>query len=117
MVVNHEGLPRPPVQQPDGSWRHPPPPANAVVRTSTGWIGWSGPRRQPVSAARAAELDRILADAAFWAEAPYHPPDCTDAGAQRMVVRHAGRTAVRHQSCSGSGLTRRLFELAFGGPG
>lgn len=117
MVLYHEGLPRPPVQQPDGSWRHPPPPANALVRTGAGWVGWSGARQQPVTAAKAVELDRILADPAFWAEAAYHPPDCTDAGAQRMVVRQAGRRAVRHQSCSGSGLTRRLFELTFGGPG
>lgn len=116
MATHHQGLPRP-VQNPDGSWGYEPPGANAMVRTSTGWSGWSGAERRAVAAARAAEIDRILADRAFWAEPDYVPPTCTDAGARRLVIRHAGRTTARQQSCSGQGLTNRLWELVYGGPG
>jgi hypothetical protein len=116
MVTHHQGLPRP-VQNPDGSWGYEPPGANAVIRTPAGWTGWTGRTQRPVAAARAAEIDRILADPRFWAEPNYVAPTCTDAGARRMVVRHAGRTVVRQQSCGGTGLTGRLWELVFAGPG
>jgi len=116
MVTHHQGLPRP-VRNADGSWGYEPPGANAMVRTADGWTGWSGRERRPVSGARAAEIDRILADPAFWAEPDHVPPTCTDAGARRLVVRHAGRAAVRQQSCGGVGLTGRLWELVYGGPG
>jgi hypothetical protein len=116
MTTHHQGLPRP-VQNPDGSWGYDPPGANALVRAPAGWTGWAGSERRPVSAAKAAEIDRILADPAFWAEADNVPPTCTDAGARRLVVRHGGRTAVRQQSCGGVGLTGRLWELTHGGPG
>ena len=116
MVSHHQGLPRP-VQNPDGSWGYDPPGANAMVLGSAGWIGWSGQAQRPVAAARAAEIDRIFADPRFWAEPDYVRPTCTDAGARRMVIRHRGRTAVRQQSCAGRGLTNRLWELVYGGPG
>lgn len=116
MVTHHQGLPRP-VQNADGSWGYEPPGANALVRGAAGWSGWAGTAQRPVAAARAAEIDRILADPAFWAEPAYIRPTCTDAGARRMVVRHAGRIAVRQQGCGGEGLTNRLWELVYGGPG
>ncbi len=115
LVTHHQGMPRP-VQLPDGSWSYEAPGANAMVR-STGWQGWSGRSRVAVSAAKAAEIDRLLADPAFRAEPDYVPPTCTDAGARRMVIRHAGRVAVREQSCGGEGLTNRLWALVYGGPG
>jgi hypothetical protein len=116
MVTHHQGMPQP-VQNADGSWGYAPPGANAAFRSASGWTGWSGTAPRPVAPGRAAEIDRILADRAFWAEADHVPPTCTDSGARRMVVRHAGRTAVRQQGCGGSGLTGRLWELVFGGPG
>ena len=117
MVTHHEGLPRPPVRQPDGSWAFEGPGANAVVRGERGWTGWAARETRPVLAARAAEIDGILADPAFWREPDHVAPTCTDAGARRLVVRHTGRIAVRQQSCGGVGLTGRLWELVFGGPG
>ncbi|HZF95887.1 MAG TPA: hypothetical protein VEZ20_13565 [Allosphingosinicella sp.] len=116
MVTHHQGFPRP-IQNPDGSVGYEPPGANAFVRGPAGWTGWAGAAQRPVAAARAAEIDRILADPRFWAEPDHVPPACTDAGARRLVVRHAGRTAVRQQGCGGQGLTGRLWELVFGGPG
>lgn len=115
VVTHHQGLPRP-VQNADGSWGYDPPGANAVMRTAAGWTGWAGTERRPVSPAKAAEIERILADASFWAEPDVIPPTCTDAGARRLVVRHRGRTIVRQQSCGGVGLTGRLWELVYGGP-
>jgi hypothetical protein len=115
MATHHQGLPRP-VQNADGSWGYEPPGANAMVRGSAGWTGWAGADRRAVSPAKAAEIDRILADRAFWSEADYVPPTCTDAGARRMVIRHSGRVTVRQQSCGGVGLTNRLWELVYGGP-
>ncbi|HEX9933501.1 MAG TPA: hypothetical protein VGB08_11720 [Allosphingosinicella sp.] len=116
MVTSHQGLPRP-VQNPDGSWGYEPPGANAMVRGSGGWTGWVGTERRPVSVGRAAEIDRILADRAFWTEPDEVPPTCTDAGARRLVIRHQGRLTVRQQSCGSTGLTGRLWELVYGGPG
>ena len=116
MVTHHQGLPRP-VRNSDGSWGYEPPGVNLMVRTAGGWTGWAGRTRQPVSAAKAAEIDRLLADGAFWAEPDHVPPTCTDAGARRTVIRHSGRVAVRQQSCGGQGLTNRLWELVYGGPG
>jgi len=116
MVTHHQGLPRP-VQNPDGSWGYEPPGANAMVRGPAGWTGWAGEESRAVAPARAAEIDRILADPAFWAEPDFVPPTCTDAGARRLIVRHRGRTAARQQGCGGTGLTGRLWELVYGGPG
>jgi len=116
MATHHQGLPRP-VQNADGSWGYEPPGANAMVRGPAGWTGWAGAERRAVAAAKAAEIDRILADRAFWAELDHVPPTCTDAGARRLVIRHAGRITVRQQSCGGVGLTGRLWELVYGGPG
>lgn len=116
LVTHHQGLPRP-VQNADGSWGYEPPGANAMIRTAAGWAGWAGRERRAVSPAKAAEIERILADPAFWAEQAYVPPTCTDAGARRLVLRHAGRVTVRQQGCGGVGLTGRLWELVFSGPG
>jgi hypothetical protein len=116
MATHHQGFPRP-IQYADGTFGYEAPGANAVVKGTAGWAGWSASAERPVAAARGTEIDRILADPAFWAEPDHVPPTCTDAGARRLVVRHAGRIAVRQQSCGGEGLTGRLWELAFGAPG
>ncbi|MEA3016933.1 MAG: hypothetical protein QOI38_1655 [Sphingomonadales bacterium] len=115
LVTHHQGLPRP-VRNADGSWGYEPPGANAMIRTGSAWSGWTGRDRRAVPPARAAEIERILADPAFWAEPDYVPPACTDAGARRLVVRHAGRVTARQQGCGGVGLTGRLWELVYRGP-
>lgn len=116
LVTHHQGLPRP-VRNADGSWGYEPPGANAMIRTTAGWRGWAGTESRAVSPAKAAEIERIFAEASFWAEPEVVPPTCTDAGARRMVLRHAGRVTVRQQSCGGVGLTGRLWELVYSGPG
>jgi hypothetical protein len=114
MATAHQGLPRP-IRRPDGSWDYQAPMIKAAVRGRTGWQTWRGGVLRPLPAASSAEIDSILSDPAFWAEPARVPPTCTDAGAQRLVVRHAGRQTVRQQSCGPSGLTGRLFALAIAG--
>ncbi|HEY0012754.1 MAG TPA: hypothetical protein VGB79_07865 [Allosphingosinicella sp.] len=116
MATHHQGFPRP-IPNAHGSVSFEGPGANAMVRGTGGWAGWSGTAQRPVASARTAEIDRILSEPAFWAEPDYAAPGCTDAGARRLVVRLAARTAVRQQSCGGTGLTGRLWELVFAGPG
>ena len=115
MATYHAGLPRP-VQRPDGSWTYEGPMANALLVAAGTWRGWKSGRAQPLAPAAAAEVDRILADPAFWREEAYVRPTCTDAGARRLVVRHGARRAVRQQSCGGRGLTGRLFDIVLAGP-
>ena len=115
MATFIQGLPRP-IQNADGSWGYEPPATNALVRERGGWLGWTGRERTTVSAAKAAEIERILADPAFWRERDYVAPSCTDAGAMRLVVRYRGRSVARQQSCSPVGLTGRLWRLVLEGP-
>lgn len=109
----HHGLPRP-IRCPDGSWIYHGPRVSAAIRRDLGWAVWRAGGWRPLADASSAEIDRLLADPAFWREADYEPPTCTDAGAQRLVARHAGREAVRQQSCGGRGPTGRLYALAAG---
>jgi hypothetical protein len=87
------------------------PNVNAVVRSASGWSGWRSGRAAPVSAATSAELDRLLADPALWAEPDRFPEmDCPDSGAHLLVIRHAGRSKISRQSCSPANRLGRLLE-------
>ena len=114
MATYHHGLPKP-LQRPDGSWGWEGPMANALILAGGGWKGWKAGAAKPLAPAPAAEVERILADPAFWREEAYVRPTCTDAGARRLVVRHGSRRTVRQQSCGGRGLTGRLFDLVLAG--
>ena len=89
--------------------------ANALVRTGGGWSGWKSGAPNPLGAAAAVEIERILADPAFWREEDFVRPTCTDAGARRLFVRRGAHQTVRQQSCGGVGLTGRLFDLVLAG--
>lgn len=115
MVTLHQGLPRP-IQRANGSWTYEGPSAAVAIRTAQGWMAWRKEGHLPLSVAASEEIDRILADPEFRREPAYVEPTCTDAGAQRLVLRHLGRESVRQQSCGGSGLTYRLFRLVLDTP-
>ena len=110
----HQGLPRP-IPCPDGSWSYEGPAVSAAIRRDGAWAARRDGSWRAVSAVSSAEIDRLLADTAFWREADYDPPTCTDSGARRLVIRHGGRETVRQQSCGGRGLTARLFQLVLAG--
>ena len=114
MASFHQGLPRP-IACPGGRWAYAPPAVSAAVRTADGWVRWRGEAREGYAPAVSAEIDRILADPAFWREPAFDRPTCTDAGAQRLIARSGTHGAVRQQSCSGGGLTRRLHQLVING--
>jgi hypothetical protein len=87
------------------------PRVTVAVRGSNGWTSWKSGRPAPLAAAAGAELDRLLADPAFWREAPFYPEmDCPDAGATMMIVRHRGQERVTRQGCTPAGLLGRLEE-------
>jgi hypothetical protein len=73
-----------------------------MVATSTGW------RRADSQAA--SELDRIIADPAFWSELAYTPP-CPDFGASLLLLKAPGRSeTVRNSMCTSH--ASRLVEAA-----
>jgi hypothetical protein len=110
----HAGLPKP-VQRPDGRWGYEGPFANAAIRTAEGWVGWKNGIRRPLTLAAADEIEHILRDPAFWHEREAARPTCTDGGARRLAVRFGSRTVERQQTCAGSGLTGRLFDIVLNG--
>jgi hypothetical protein len=86
------------------------PQVNVAIREGGGWTGWGGGSRAPLQSAVGAELDRLLASRAFWAEPDRFPAsDCPDSGAHLLVVRHQGRTKISRQSCEPANLVGRLL--------
>ena len=91
------------------------PSVNLLVRTGSGWIGRHGGAELPVRSDVARELDRLLANAALWAEPGQHPEYvCPDSGADVIMIRHGGRTKTVHQSagCGTANLSSRLIATA-----
>ena len=86
------------------------PDVNVAIRESAGWTGWRSGRQAAMPADAAREIDRLLADRAFWAEPNRHPAmDCPDSGAHLLVVRHQGRTKITRQSCDPANRVGRLL--------
>lgn len=86
------------------------PAVNVAIRRTEGWTGRLSGAQAPLTAAASREIDRILADRAFWAEPDRFPAyDCPDAGAHLLVVRHRGRVKITRQSCEPANLAGRLL--------
>ena len=86
------------------------PAVNVAIRGAQGWTGRLSGTQAPLGAAASREIDRILADRAFWAEPDRFPAyDCPDAGAHLLVVRHRGRVKITRQSCEPANLVGRLL--------
>lgn len=88
------------------------PAFNVLIREQTGWRSWRSGRPRPVPAALGAELDRALADPAFWREDGYvYGQPCPGKG-RVMFALHRGRDKLSRQPCGPAGLAGRLADLA-----
>lgn len=86
------------------------PEVNVAIREGAGWTGWRSGAQGPMPAGAASEIDRLLADPAFWSEPDRHPAmDCPDSGAHLLVVRHQGRSKITRQSCEPANRVGRLL--------
>jgi hypothetical protein len=86
------------------------PAVNVAIRGPDGWVGPPSGTQALLSPAASREIDRILADQAFWAESNRFPAyDCPDSGAHLLVVRHRGRAKITRQSCEPANLVGLLL--------
>lgn len=89
----------PPLPPGAGSdWRLTPA-AALLIRRSGGWSVATSSGWRPANAEAGAELDRAIADPAFWSEPAYTPP-CPDFGANLLLLKVPGKTeTVRNSTC------------------
>jgi len=109
VVKRFVGMAPPPPPGAGVDWR-PTPAAALLVRRAEGWMvatatGW---RRADQEAAD--ELDRIIAEPAFWSEPAYTPP-CPDFGASLLLLKVPARDeTVRNSTCMSQ--ASRIVEAA-----
>ena len=88
----------------------PTPPAALLVKRVEGWMVATPDGWRPAAPDAAAEIDSILANAAFWNEPAYTPP-CPDFGASLLLLKVPGNTeTVRNSTCMSQ--ASRLVEAA-----
>jgi len=111
MAKLYQGLPPPPVQQPDGSWKYPDPPLAVVLRENGRWYRADAAGVRAVQPAVAAEIEQLLASPQLWAEAErVAQGGCTDGGSSLLVIRYPGRgNTVRQGTCGGPPLSYQLL--------
>ena len=89
--------PPPPGAAPD--WQ-PPTPAALLIRDSSGWSVATADGWRAADPTAAAELDRLIGDARFWAE-PFFTQACPDYGASLLLLKVPGRPeTVRNSQCT-----------------
>jgi hypothetical protein len=75
------------------------PAAALLVKRAEGWLVATSTSWRPANLEIGAELDRAIADPAFWTEAAYTPP-CPDFGASLILLKVPGKAeTVRHSTC------------------
>jgi hypothetical protein len=75
------------------------PAAALLVRRAEGWLVATSTSWRPANREIGAELDRAIADPAFWTEAAYTPP-CPDFGASLILLKVPGKVeTVRYSTC------------------
>ena len=109
VVKRFVGMAPPPPPGAGADWR--PVPAGALlVRRAEGWMVAAGTGWRRADAEAAGELDRIVADPAFWSE-PTSTPPCPDYGASLLLLKVPGRSeTVRNSMCTSQ--ASRLVEAA-----
>jgi hypothetical protein len=107
----YRGMPLPPVQQPDGSWKDWPYPTALLIRENGRWHRAQPSGFSPVEPAAQNEIDTLLGSAAFWAEpARVAQGGCTDGGSTLFVIRMPKQQPrVRQGTCGGPPLHARLI--------
>jgi hypothetical protein len=117
MTKLYQGLPPPPVRQPDGSWAHPAHPLAVVVREGGRWVKLTPQGDRALGAAAVTEIEQLLAARAFWAEPRrLAQGGCTDGGSTLLVVRWPAKgSVVRQGTCGGPPLGHRLVSAVLNG--
>lgn len=109
VVKRFVGMAPPPPPGASADWR-PTPAAALLVRQAEGWMVATGSGWRRAAAEAASELDRIIADSAFWSEPAYTPP-CPDFGASLLLLKAPGRSeTVRNSMCTSQ--ASRVVEAA-----
>jgi hypothetical protein len=81
-----------------GDWRVIPA-AALLARRTGGWLVATGRGWRPANLEVGAELDRVVADPAFWSEPAYTPP-CPDFGANLLLLEVQEKAeTVRNSTC------------------
>ena len=111
----YRGMPMPPTQQPDGTWKEAPHPVALMIRENGRWLRADANGFSPADAAAQTEIEALLGSAAFWAEPSRIPQGgCTDGGSTLFVIRMPGRDpAVRQGTCGGPALHSRLISAVY----
>jgi hypothetical protein len=106
------GLPPPPVLQPDGTYKDPEPAMAMLIRENGQWLAATANGFRPANVEKAAAIDAVLADPAFWAEPAWSQPGCTDAGGSLLMLKVPQRApAIRQGACGATQRTERLVFL------
>jgi hypothetical protein len=109
VVKRFVGMPPPPPPGASADWK-PTPAAALLVKRAEGWMVATGTGWRRAYAEAGIELDRIVADPAFWGEPAYTPP-CPDFGAGLLLLKAPGHSeTVRNSMCMSQ--ASRIVEAA-----
>ena len=113
---HYVGLPPPPILQPDGSYKEREPAMALLVRENGRWLVATADGFRAANPDKAADIDALLADQAFWDEPAWSQPTCTDSGGSLLMLKIAPRApttpVVRQGACGATRQTERLVFLA-----
>jgi hypothetical protein len=108
---HYVGLAPPPIVQADGSFKYPDPPMAMLIREKNQWLAATPSGFRPAKPNKAAAIDAILGDWAFWAEPAWAQPGCTDAGGSLLMLKVPQRARIVRQGACGA--TQRTERLVF----
>ena len=108
---HYMGLPPPPILQPDGTYKDPEPRMAMLIRENGQWLAATSMGFRAVNPEKAAAIDAMIADAAFWAEPAWAQPGCTDAGGSLLMLKVPQRARIVRQGACGA--TQRTERLVF----
>jgi hypothetical protein len=98
IAKRYSGMAPPPPPGAGPNWV-PPTPTALLMRDARGWSVATAAGWRPADSVAAAEIDRVIADAAFWSEAPAKMA-CPDYGASLLLLKAPGRAeTVRNGQC------------------
>lgn len=111
----YHGMPYPPVQQPDGTWKERPKPVALMLREAGQWKRVTESGVSSAASAEQTELEVLLESVAFWQEpARIAQGGCTDGGSSLFVIRQPQRVPqVRQGTCGGTPLHSRLISAVY----
>ena len=84
-----------------------------LIRVDGQWLAATSIGFRAINPEKAATIDAVLGDAAFWAEPAWAQPGCTDAGGSLLMLKVPQRPRiVRQGACGATQRTERLVFLA-----